>query len=158
MKQLSLFLLFLPVAAYGQRLDDIVVSAAEVPVSGSDGGLLMWTMGELMVEYYANGPALDQGFLQLRLLASSAGEAEGETFFNWNLSIWPNPVSREILNLKSGAHLRITLFDSLGRPIKSTYCPGETISLDLSACPAGSYWLYAMDEEGRSRAFQVQKF
>ncbi|HRI62362.1 MAG TPA: hypothetical protein PK228_21625, partial [Saprospiraceae bacterium] len=60
--------LFAPVAR-SQSLDDVVVSAyAEAQSPGN--GTLCWTLGELMVEFYANGAALDQGFLQGCLIVS----------------------------------------------------------------------------------------
>ncbi|MCB0578155.1 MAG: T9SS type A sorting domain-containing protein [Phaeodactylibacter sp.] len=156
MKQLLLLLFFLPLSLCSQQLDDVVASVVHEPAQGSGGGQMIWTLGELMVEYYANGPVLDQGYLQLRCLLTSTSEAGYPESPDWDIGLWPNPAGSS-LNIRTSAPLRITLFDNLGRRLKELRSPTGTTILGLSAWPAGSYWLHAVDEKGRSRAYQVQK-
>lgn len=161
MKQLLLTtllaLVLFPSINFSQRLESVLVNAAETPTTDANGVLLTWTLGELMVEYYDNGPVLDQGYLQCRNLLTATHEPGGAGDLAWNLSIWPNPAGAQRLNVQSTAHLEITLFDSLGRALKRARCSNETIRMDLSPWPSGSYWLHAMDKDGHSRVYQIQK-
>lgn len=152
---LTLFLL--PCTNYSQHLESILVNAAETPPGNAGGASLVWTLGELMVEYYANGPVLDQGFLQCQDLLTPVREPGRAEDAGWRLSVWPNPTGAGQLNLQTTAALHIVLFDNLGRVLKRVRCSNETIRLDVSSWPAGSYWLQAMDEDGRSRVLQFQK-
>lgn len=161
MKQLLLStlsaLLLLPCASYGQYLEGIVANAAETPAGNASGASLTWTLGELMVEYYANGPVLDQGFLQCQNLLTPVREPARADDFGWQLSVWPNPTGTGQLKVQATVSLDIALFDNLGRVLKRLRCSNETLHLDLSSWPAGSYWLQAMDKDGRSRVLQFQK-
>lgn len=141
---------------FGQQLEYVVVSATESQAQGSDGGRLVWTLGELMVEYYPNGIALDQGHLQSRFIITSAEEVQPESP-DWRLSAWPNPLPDQALNVVSGASLQLFLFDASGRLLLRQAGADEIIQLDFSTYQPGSYRLLAIDEAGRGRALQIQK-
>ena len=140
----------------GQTLEDVVVNAAETHPAGTSGARLIWTLGELMVEYYPNGQALDQGFLQMRFILTPA-EEPAAVAPDWTLSAWPNPVGDARLHVAATAGLQLVLFDALGQVLEHAICPATTVAFDFSARPAGSYWLRGTDETGRGRTLQIQK-
>jgi len=148
------FFVFKPL--FGQQLEYVVVSATESQAQGSDGGRLIWTLGELMVAYYPNGTALDQGYLQSRFIITSVEEVQPEPP-DWRLSAWPNPLLDQALNVSSGAGLQLFLFDASGRLLFRQAGADEIIQLDFSAFQPGSYRLLAIDQAQRSRALQIQK-
>ena len=148
------FLAVAPLA--GQTLEDVVVNASETHPAGTSGAQLIWTLGELMVEYYPNGKALDQGFLQMRFIVTPV-EEPAAVAPDWTLSAWPNPVGDSRLNVAATAGLQLVLFDALGHVLERAMCTGATLTFDFGAHPAGSYWLRATDENGRGRTFQIQK-
>lgn len=157
-KKMQLCIVFALIAygLQGQQLEYTVVNATETNASGSDGGSLIWTLGELMVEYYPNGFALDQGYLQQRFIITAVEEVL-PVAPNWRLSAWPNPVSEQALNVVGETALQLFLFDALGRVVLQTQCMDETLQLDFSALLPGSYRLLAIDETGGSRSVHIQK-
>ncbi len=148
------FLAVAPLA--GQTLEDVVVNAAETHPAGTSGTQLIWTLGELMVEYYPNGKALDQGFLQPRFIVTPVEEPSAVAP-DWTLSAWPNPVGDARLHVAATAGLQLVLFDALGHVLEHATSTETAVVFDFSARPAGSYWLRATDENGRGRTLQIQK-
>lgn len=139
-----------------QTLEDVVTSGAESKAEGPNGGKIIWTLGELMVEYYPNGNAIDQGFLQLRFIISPVEEAP-EHAPGWLLRAWPNPTGNGWINVSGPAGLQFVLFNTLGQPLLHTTSGDEIIALDFTTQPAGQYWLRATDKQGNTRAVQIQK-
>lgn len=148
------FLAAAPLA--GQTPEAVVVNATETHPAGPGGTQLIWTLGELMVEYYPNGNALDQGFLQPRFIVTPV-EEPAAVAPDWALSAWPNPVGDARLHVAGTAGLQLVLFDALGHVLERAPSTGTTLTFDFSAHPAGSYWLRATDENGRGRTLQIQK-
>lgn len=138
-----------------QIVADAIISATE-PLSSSD--TIMWTVGELMVEYHEIQEKLDQGFLEANCFATVVNQSEILKGPRWELSLWPNPVNQDFLNVKTDGELFLTLFNGIGYPVMHAQCFRKSIKLDLSKFPAASYWLQARDKAGNSRVIQVQKF
>ena len=90
----------------------------------------------------------------------------GQTSFNWNAvddtknltfaSIQPNPNNGHFTvvgqNLKSAE-----IFNALGQKVASTQGEGDRLMLDLSAQPAGIYFVNITDSEGRKCVRKVLK-
>ncbi len=140
----------------GQTLEDVVVSGAETMEDGPNGEKLIWTLGELMVEFYPNSQALDQGFLQIRFILTPVTEPDAIAP-DWNLSAWPNPLGNGQLQVSASTNVQLVLYDALGHELERAACPGSIIALEFSQHPAGHYWLRAADKNGLGRTIQIQK-
>ena len=127
--------------AGSQQLDEVVVSAFAEGQS-ADGGTLCWTLGELMVEFYANGEALDQGFLQGFCLVTDVADPAGDAQTAGQVSVFPNPVSA-ILNIRMATPglYSVELSDMQGRRLMTQSFAAENTELDLNPYPSGAYLL-----------------
>jgi len=147
---------FLPVAE-SQQLDDVVVSAfAEDQSAG--GGTLCWTLGEVMVEFYANGVALDQGFLQGYCLVTDVADPTGDVLSADQVSIFPNPVSA-VLNIRMttpGVYCA-ELSDMHGRRLISQIFTADNAELDLNPYPSGAYLLRVVSDGQTLKTSIIQK-
>lgn len=143
--------------ARSQQPWDVVVSSfGETQSPGN--GTLCWTLGELMVEFYANGAALDQGFLQGYCLVTDVADPSGETASEPGIAVYPNPVSA-LLSIQAetyGAY-RAELFDLQGRLLLMYSFTGRTVELDLGGYPSGAYLLRIIFGEINAKTFGIQK-
>ena len=143
----------------GQHLEEVTSSAANLTTNANANVQLYWTLGELMVEYYPNGAALDQGFLQYEcLIATSVDQHQypNENAFEW--VVWPNPTVNDRLQVTSSTPLQISLFNHHGQQLTTGPLPaGSIYAIDMGLYPAGSYRLMATDTSGKQRTMQVQK-
>lgn len=158
--RVTLFLLlsglFVPPAG-SQQLDDVMVSAfAEAQSTG--GGTLCWTLGEPMVEFYANGAALDQGFLQGFCKVTDVADPTTDAHSANLVRIFPNPTAA-ILNIQTAfaATYCAELSDMQGRLLKRHTCVDEVTELDLSDCPTGAYLLRIVSEGKTVKTSIIQK-
>lgn len=148
--------LFIPEAG-SQQLDEVVVSAfAENQSAGGDN--LCWTLGELMVEFYANGVALDQGFLQGFCLVTDVADPSGDVFAADQVAIFPNPASA-VLNIRLTAPgmYCAELSDMQGRRLVSQLFTAESTELDLNAYPSGAYLLRVASDGQTLKTSIIQK-
>ena len=89
----------------------------------------------------------------------------GQTDLNWNAGVTennidfipvPNPTTGQVLitgkDLKSA-----TVYNALGQCIATTQCEGDQLKIDLSAQPAGVFFVNVTDSEGRKCVRKVVK-
>lgn len=119
-------------------------------------GNLHWTVGEIAVSRFQNGQELAEGFHQAYYdLVVSVSEP---VLPEWEVSIFPNPTIGELqVRLPEPESLMAQLYSGNGQLLLTEEKLQSEHSIDMSAMPAGVYWLQLIAADGRSQSYQVQK-
>jgi hypothetical protein len=142
------------------------LSAQDLPrtVIGSAGdyyehalfGNLHWTVGELAVSRFQNGQELGEGFHHAYY--DLVVKTDSPALPNWEVSIFPNPTAGELqIHHSEEAGLTAYLYSGTGQLVQTEQELSERHSINLTALPAGVYWLQLMARDGRRQSYQVQK-
>lgn len=120
-------------------------------------GSLSWTMGEPIIETYADGNnILTQGFQQSSYSITAVGEVNPPAI---NVSVYPNPFT-SVVNIRNDENkpLRIEALDMQGKTVcLKTIETGEG-PINLSMLADEIYLLRVNDEKGKLLAtFKIQK-
>ena len=154
---IPLFLLVAGIAtATAQNAPRTVVGNAGDYYESLQFGNLHFTVGELAVSRLQNGLVLSEGFHQgyYELLVSSEDPQPPA----WEVAVYPNPTATTVtVSTASTTAGRAALYDAQGRLLHDRPLQSGSAAFDLSAYPAGSYWLRLQDAAGQRRSFQVQK-
>ncbi|MBI5915917.1 MAG: T9SS type A sorting domain-containing protein [Bacteroidetes bacterium] len=159
-----LFLLLIASALAGpaasQTLAIQVVAAAGDTFTAANGAELDWTLGEPVVETFANQAVLTQGFHQAFDLATPVLE---QPLSDILLKVYPNPASNRLtIEAEAAAPLRAQLFDLFGRLLLTVQLQNRTEQLDVSHLPAGTFLLSILEERPdryrEVQVFKIQKF
>ncbi|MFQ5447901.1 MAG: T9SS type A sorting domain-containing protein [Saprospiraceae bacterium] len=140
--------------ARAQSLQNKVVAAGGESFTSATASL-DWTLGETVVQTWANGVMLAQGFHQVFELATPVFERPSS---NFEIKVYPNPATDWLaLETDAGQPLTATLYDLYGRTLLTREFGPQTEKLDLSALPPGTYLLGVADEAGPVQTFKFQK-
>lgn len=119
-----------------------------------------FTIGEPFIEYLQEddaSKACSQGFHQ-PIFQTSTGWSEELNMIQF--SLYPNPTSEAVVLHFDEASLNtfyLRLTDLAGRTLLEEHCTPSSVdqSLSLKNYPAGSYWLFVLDEKKHVRASQM---
>ena len=146
-----------------QELNDqqwnAVSSGGDHMSSSVTGHSIDWVLGEIMTETFRDNDQMaiiTQGFLQSKLVISQTNEPVSN---NIDLSIYPNPSSNAV-NIKTSNpnQLEVSVISANGSLISAPNAFVNSISIDLKAFPAGTYYLRFTDSEtNHSSTFKIQK-
>lgn len=162
MKKSILLLLIAPALASiagAQTLAIQVLTGAGDTFSAANGTKLDWTLGEPVVETFANQAALTQGFLQAFDLATPVLE---QPLSDILLKVYPNPASdRLTIETDAATPLQAQLYDLYGRLLLTAILKSQKETLDISHLPSGAYLLSILGERPDSyrevQTFKIQK-
>ncbi len=112
---------------------------------------LSWTLGELATSTLTGGDfILTQGFQQA--FAMGTGIASDE--LNWNISVYPNPVSDEFrirFDIRNSEDFLIEIQDVTGRLIRQiqqkNVNPGDILLINTSTYTTGIYFLKVLSSD-----------
>jgi hypothetical protein len=139
MKKLYLILLLLvPLFTMGQQTDRQVIGSAGSYGENTNGSL-SWSIGETMVETFANSSnTLTQGFHQGSLSVPTLINDPG---FEVDVSVYPNPVQNHLtINADvQGAEYRIV--NMQGKVVKNGKIDETALQIDFSHLSRGAYLL-----------------
>jgi hypothetical protein len=137
---LLVFFVFLSLSFRAQSvMPDVIASSGDFFFNSS--GQIQWTLGEVMVETYANsGNSVNQGFHQSFILGTGIN-----TFNPFSLTVFPNPTNRfvSLTVNKSEESFMISLTDITGKILQSKEfnSADKTIAFDLENYSNGVYFL-----------------
>ncbi len=142
-------LTFIPASfLLGQSIDLQVFSAAGSHAE-TTAGSLEWSLGEMRASDHSNnGLRLADGFHQIVTwnLVSTEESTSGDAF-QVTVSAYPVPAIY-YLRVESSHTVYVQLLDINGVKVIETTLINQTGELDLSALPAGIYFLQAQDGKG----------
>ena len=129
---------------WGQSLSPTVISSGGGYQQGARASL-SYTIGEVATQTYRGERViLTQGFEQSGLIITSLADLLPEL----QLQLFPNPTASwlSVLLPEGGNGLSFLLVDGRGRILRelSSAAPGSTARVDLTAYPAGIYFLRAL--------------
>lgn len=153
--QLFAFLWMLPGMLGAQTLAIETLAATGETFNLTSGEAIVWTVGEVAVENYANQTTLSQGFHQGYGLATPVYEAP---FSSIQIRVFPNPASEfVIVETDTPSEVQAKLFDLYGRLLQQQTLNGQQAQIDLGNLPAGAYLLSIQDEQGLVHSYSIQK-
>ncbi len=141
---------------FGQTIQNSVI--ASTGASTSSGNVKMdYTLGEVVVETFsAGGNTLTQGFHQTNLTLVAI---ENPELFS-EISIYPNPTS-ELVNIDIPLNyslLDITMYDVIGKLIKTNPNASGKVTFDVSSLATGTYYLQVVNPTNQKiKTFKLVK-
>lgn len=138
-----------------QAVEDVVAAACGGGQT-SAGVTYQWLLGELMVDLYADGISLDQGFGPDPCFTVSSHQPDPE--LDIALAVYPNPTT-EVLHLESFSlkNYQAILYDLQGHTLLQQQTTDGRAALQLHNFLPGNYFL-AIWKEGRLlQSFVIQK-
>lgn len=161
-KALCLFLSIAVAIGAGGPLQAQETAQTVVGSSGSyythpQAGSLHFTVGEIAVSRKVqNGLELDEGFH--RGYYDLVVSVQDQVFPKTEVLVYPNPTT-SLIHIKHSlkGQIKALLFNSTGQKIGLYQLDVPTFAIDMSAHPAGVYWIQLQSQDGRNSTFQIQK-
>ena len=145
----TISIIALPLLGMAQSISpQVIASAGEHFANGS--AQLSWTLGEVMIDTYADGNnILTQGFHQTLLTVTSIEENLADLVLN----MYPNPTS-ELLNIdlrNNDEDLELQLFDMGGKLIHTDAITAHTgqYVLQMNKVESGKYLIRLQSADGQ---------
>ncbi len=156
MKNLFLaFALFFSASLPAQPVEDVVAAGCGGGITQA-GVRFQWLLGELMVELYADGISLDQGFGPAACFTVSTHQAGPGAEIA--LAAYPNPTTGLLqLECFSLPDYQAVLHDLHGKLLLRQTAHSGRAALDLSAFAPGTYLLAVWNEGRLVKSFIIQK-
>ncbi len=105
----------------------------------------------------------DSGSNNLRVISDLALSTEGENIVNFNIDIFPNPVSEKLnilLKSRRNVYYNLSILNSIGTKVKSinnnSLGANNSITLDVNDLKSGMYFLI-LNADGETHAKQLIK-
>jgi hypothetical protein len=117
-----------------------------------------WTLGEIAIQTYDNGPnILTAGFHQPSLLVMKTPD---ERISSSIVSVYPNPATDKItISRISDLHsdAKVKIFDAFGRLISFNNLSADESTISLATLPAGIYTLKVIINDTENHQFKIIK-
>lgn len=138
-----------------QAVEDVVAAGCGGGIT-TDGIQYDWLLGELMVELYADGISLDQGFGPAPCFTVSTHQTSPGPQIA--LAAYPNPTTGQ-LNLECYQidDYHVVLYDLQGRTLLNETTHTGKLGLQLQPLPSGTYILAAFSDGALIKSFTIQK-
>lgn len=150
-----LFAFLFTTGLYSQPVEDVVAAACG-GAQTSNGVQYQWLLGEIMVELYADGISLDQGFGPAACFTVSTHDTGPGA--EVALAAYPNPTTG-LLHLESFTlkNYQAILHDMHGRQLLRQVATLGQAELRLDSLTPGIYLLAIWDDGRLIKSFIVQK-
>jgi len=142
-KFLLIFLISMPLLAFGQRVDRFVVAGGGDYYEAASTNIA-WTLGELAVGNLIVGDIfLSQGFQQGNMIISTVGGIP----LGFVLKAYPNPVVDILVIETEKLDLLYRLLDVNGKMLENGTINSSSFELDFTSFPSGIYFLWVEENQ-----------